>query len=203
MNDAADARASDDDKRGRIDPGNLAMQLALALFVVFVIIVTLALFYREAVLVWSRRFVEVLGGPGIFLALLLADAFPIPLPHPAFLTFGLLGGLGFWTTAAWSSVGSICGAVIGFFVGRWIATTRLYAIIIDRLGAQGHDIVSRYGMLGLGLSTITPIPFGPCCWAVGALGKRFWVFLLVIQMRWLEMIGHLWLIEAGFLGGSR
>jgi membrane protein YqaA with SNARE-associated domain len=167
-----------------------------------VAVVTLGVFYREETLLWSLRFVETLGGPGILLGLLIPDAVPIPLPHDAFLTFGLLGGLGFWTTVAWGGVGSIGGGIVGFFIGRWLATTRPYRFLMEGIGARSHDIVERYGIIGLGLSAVTPLPFGACCWAVGALGMRFPVFLLVVQVRWLRVVGHLWLIEAGFLGTS-
>lgn len=192
-----------DDDRGRIYPGTLTLQLVLLLFALLAGSVTLGIFFRDETLAWSQRFVETVGGPGIALGLLVPDAFPIPLPHDAFLTFGLLGGLGFWTTVAWGGVGSIGGAVIGFYVGRWLATTRLYAVLMERIGARAHEICERYGMLGLGLSAVTPIPFGACCWAVGALGMRFRVFFLVAQIRWLRVAGYLWLIEAGFLGTFR
>jgi membrane protein YqaA with SNARE-associated domain len=202
LHEEADSPAIDD-SRGRIDPATLALQLGLLLFVLFAGIVVLGAYFREDALFWSRRFVETLGGPGILIGLLVPDALPIPLPHDAFLTFGLIGGLGFWTTVAWGGVGSIGGGVVSFYLGRWLATTRLYAALVERLDLRAHHIVERYGMIGLGLSTVTPIPYGACCLAVGALGMSFRTFFLVIQFRWLRVAGYLWIIEAGFLGVSR
>jgi membrane protein YqaA with SNARE-associated domain len=189
-----------DAERGRIDPAGLVLRLVLVLCVLAAFVVVLGAFFPAETLDWSRRFVGTWGGPGILIGLLLPDAFPIPLPHDAFLTFGLIGGLGFWTTVAWGGTGSIAGGILGFFVGRWLATTWLYASLKQRLSERPHEIVERYGMIGVGLSAITPIPFGACCWAVGALGMRFSLFLLVVQLRWLRIAGHLWLIEAGLLG---
>ncbi len=199
MQDQAGTSASRDE-RGRIYPGRLALQLALMLVALVAGVVALGAFYRDETLFWSHRFVEAFGGPGILVGLLLPDVIPLPLPHDAFLTFGLLGGLGFWTTVAWGGAGSIGGGVMSFFIGRWFATTWLHELIMETVGARPYEIVRRYGMLGVALSTFTPVPFGGCCGAVGALGMRFAPFLLVAQLRWIRVAGYLWLIQAGFLG---
>jgi len=189
-----------DNPRGRIQAGKLIAQLGLLLSLLFLGILLLGAHFRTETVEWSRQFIEAVGGPGIFIAVLLPDAFPIPLPQDAFLTFGLIGGLGLGRTMAWGGAGSITGACIGFWVGRWLATTRLYEIFTERVGSNGHEVVERYGMVGLGLSAITPIPFGACCWAVGALGMPFRSFLIAVQARWLHIGVHLWLIEVGFQG---
>jgi membrane protein YqaA with SNARE-associated domain len=188
---------------GYVRPTRIAAQLAVSLALLGGAGLALGTWLRPQVLAWSEAFVAWAGGPGVALGIALPDAFPIPIPQDAVLLFGMVGGLGFPATVVWGTLGSLIGAVTGFHMGRWLARTGVYDALVARLGARAHAVVARYGAAGLTLSTVVPVlPFGACCWAVGAMGMRLPLFLLVIQLRWLRVGGYLWLVSSGFLAGA-
>lgn len=154
-------------------------------------------FFKDELLAVSRAFVDTFGGPGVALGFFLPDAFPLPLPHEAFSTFALLGGIPFGEIGLYASLGSTLGGAVGFWGGRWLGATAWFDRLIERHRDEAYAIVRRHGVLGIALGAVTPLPYGICCWAAGALQMRWWPFAACYPLRWFRCVFYLWLIDVG------
>lgn len=159
----------------------------------------LALLFKDPLIDASGRFVETFGLVGLFFGFLLPDAFPLPLPHEAFSTFSLIGGVPFWTIVVVASSGSLIGGVIGFFIGRKLGHTGWFQRIMAGHGAEAHALVERYGGVALAIGALTPLPFFITCWAAGALDMTFQRYFRWSLLRIPRVIFYTWLIQIGSL----
>lgn len=80
---------------------------------------------------WSVGLMDVVGAPGAALAIALENLFP-PLPSEVILPMaGLAASRGSFTLVeaiAWTTVGSIVGALLLYGLGAWLGLSRLRAI---------------------------------------------------------------------------
>lgn len=85
----------------------------------------------QAIIDWIVNLMEVLGGPGVGLAILLENVFP-PIPSEVVLPLGgftaAQGSLTFASVLIWSIIGSVVGAYVLYGVGAWLGAERLRKI---------------------------------------------------------------------------
>lgn len=85
----------------------------------------------QAIIDWIVNLMEVLGGPGVGIAILLENVFP-PIPSEVVLPLGgftaAQGSLTFASVLIWSIVGSVVGAYVLYGVGAWLGAERLRKI---------------------------------------------------------------------------
>jgi membrane protein YqaA with SNARE-associated domain len=144
----------------------------------------------------SQWFVMHLGGVGVALGHFLPDALAAPLPNDAFSFFGLAGGMSFWEVVAWSSLGTLVGGAVGFWIGRKLQHTRWFKALMRKRGRQVNALFRRYGVVALVIAALTPIPYWLGCWISGAGGMRFRLFLTLSTLRVPKVIFYLWLIQS-------
>ena len=184
-----------------MDPAlkRLLKQTVLALAAAMVILGALGIVLREPAQHYSQMWVQFAGGWAILAAFTVLDAVPIPVPHDAFSAVGLLGGMGFWEVCAWASVGSVLGAHIAYLIGRKLRDTAWFQRRMEHQGREAKRFVETYGVLGLALGALTPLPFSICCQAAGALQMPYHRFALTILLRPPRVALYLWMVEVGFL----
>lgn len=80
---------------------------------------------------WTVSLMDVIGAPGAGLAIALENLFP-PLPSEVVLPMAGLaasrGAFSLWEALAWTTLGSIVGALALYGLGRWLGVARLRAI---------------------------------------------------------------------------
>lgn len=85
----------------------------------------------QAIVDWIVNLMEVLGGPGVGLAILLENVFP-PIPSEVVLPLGgftaAQGSVTFASVLIWSIIGSVAGAYVLYGVGAWLGAERLRKI---------------------------------------------------------------------------
>lgn len=85
----------------------------------------------QSIIDWIVNLMEVLGAPGVGIAILLENLFP-PIPSEVVLPLAgftvAQGSLNFLAVFIWSVVGSVVGAYILYGVGAWLGLARLRAI---------------------------------------------------------------------------
>lgn len=167
---------------------------------VLTVVLIVAAVFHDALFAASRWFVETLGGPGIALGFFIPDALTVPLPNDAFSTFGLLGGMGFWSVVAWGTAGSLMGGTTGYLIGRVLLarSPRLQRVMARRGGSMATRI-QRGGKWLLAAAALTPIPYSIVCWAAGGVRMPFTTFLAISQLRLPRVAVWLWLIERGIV----
>jgi membrane protein YqaA with SNARE-associated domain len=157
-------------------------------------------YFREPLLRISRSFVDTLGGLGVTLGFFLPDAFTIPLPNDVVSVLGLAGGMSFFEVTCWASAGSLAGGTVGYWIGRYLRTTRFVQRVLSRGGGIAQQILSRYGVTAVAIAAITPLPYSIFCWAAGAGKLPFQTFLAVsAPLRVIRVAGYLYLIQLGLL----
>lgn len=161
----------------------------------------------QQIVAWVVGLMEVLGAPGVGLAILLENLFP-PIPSEVVLPLAGFavskGSLSFWSTFGWATAGSVLGAWILYGVGAAIGTQRLRAIA-ERMWLVDPDDVDkslrwfdRYGGVSVlmgrfipGIRSLISIPAGidrmnaPAFTLWTAVGSAGWNALLIALGMWL------------------
>lgn len=86
----------------------------------------------EAISEWATKIMEVLGGPGAGLLIALENLFP-PLPSEIILPLaGFSAGQGHLSiigAIAWTTLGSVTGALVLYWLGAVLGRNRMYALV--------------------------------------------------------------------------
>ncbi|WP_291313475.1 DedA family protein [Corynebacterium sp. UBA2622] len=150
----------------------------------------------QAVIDWVVHLMEVLGAPGVGIAILLENLFP-PIPSEFVLPLAgftvAQGSLNLVEVFLWSVAGSVAGAYALYFAGAWLGVDRLRRIAGRMWLVRVSDVDSalgffrRYGRVSVlfgrlipgirslisipaGLDRMNPLAFG--LWT--ALGSAAW-----------------------------
>ncbi len=139
---------------------------------------------------WITAVMEDFGYAGIFFLILLENIFP-PIPSEIVLTVG-----GFMTTAAGLSIpgviaastaGSVAGAVILYYIGRWLSVERLEGLV-EKYGKwlrlkkadlyKADAWFDRYGVWAVFFGRLVPVVRSLISVPAGMSGMNVKMFLL-------------------------
>ncbi|WP_030207620.1 DedA family protein [Streptomyces bikiniensis] len=156
---------------------------------------------------WANGLVETLGGPGAGLAVALENLFP-PLPSEVILPLtGFAAGQGVLTLFSavfWTTLGSVVGALVLYWIGMLLGRERLHALWARLPLVKTSDLeraekwFSRHGTKAVFLGRMVPVvrslvsaPAGvermplPRFVALTALGSLIWNAALILAGYWL------------------
>lgn len=145
----------------------------------------------------GKGFVRTLGGPGVSLGYILADALTVPLPAELVATFALMGGMSFVEVCAWGCAGSLVGGSVGWVIGAFLAARWPG---LDRRIKNDTRVVpflERNMVAVLAIAAVTPLPYSVSAWGVGALRMPYSTFIFVSLLRIPRVVGYLWLVKEG------
>ncbi|MEU0583322.1 DedA family protein [Streptomyces sp. NPDC006132] len=168
---------------------------------------------------WAADLVDTLGGPGAGLAIALENLFP-PLPSEVILPLtGFAAGQGVLTLASalfWTTLGSVAGAVVLYWIGMLFGRERMHAIWAKLPLVKASDLERterwfvRHGTKAVFLGRMVPIfrslisvPAGvermPLAVFVmlTTLGSLIWNSVLVMAGYWL---GDQWEVVETYVG---
>ena len=139
---------------------------------------------------WITAVMENYGYAGIFFLILMENIFP-PIPSEVVLTVG-----GFMTTTAGmtvfgviaaSTAGSVSGAIILYYLGRWLSVERLEGIVESHgkwLRIKKQDLIKadawfdRYGVWTVFFGRLVPVVRSLISIPAGMSGMKLKWFLL-------------------------
>ncbi|MEV6226656.1 DedA family protein [Saccharopolyspora shandongensis] len=168
---------------------------------------------------WITGLMDTIGGPGAGLAVALENLFP-PIPSEVILplagfaasrgTMSLLGAI------LWTTLGSLVGAVVLYYLGAWLGRDRTRAIAAKLPLVKVSDVdrteawFARHGTKAVFLGRMVPIfrsfislPAGvermrmPAFLALTALGSLIWNTALVLAG---YLLGQSWWIVESYVG---
>ncbi|CAL9573541.1 DedA family protein [Streptomyces sp. enrichment culture] len=168
---------------------------------------------------WAVGLVETLGGPGAGLAIALENLFP-PLPSEVVLPLtGFAAGQGVLSLASalfWTTLGSVVGAVVLYWLGRVFGRERLHAVWARLPLVKPSDLerteawFARHGTKAVFLGRMVPLfrslisaPAGvermplPVFLVLTTLGSLVWNSVLVLAGYWL---GDRWTTVGTYVG---
>ncbi|MFG2127247.1 DedA family protein [Streptomyces sp. NPDC048751] len=156
---------------------------------------------------WAADLVDTMGGPGAGLAIALENLFP-PLPSEVILPLtGFAAGQGVLTLASalfWTTLGSVAGAVVLYWIGMLFGRERMHAIWAKLPLVKASDLertedwFAKHGTKAVFLGRMVPIfrslisvPAGvqrmplPVFVMLTTLGSLIWNAVLVMAGYWL------------------
>ncbi|MFJ4686572.1 DedA family protein [Streptomyces sp. NPDC088789] len=168
---------------------------------------------------WAADLVDTLGGPGAGLAIALENLFP-PLPSEVILPLtGFAAAQGVLTLASalfWTTLGSVVGAVVLYWLGLLFGRARMHAIWARLPLVKASDLerterwFAQHGTKAVFLGRMVPIfrslisvPAGvermplPLFVLLTTLGSLIWNAVLVMAGYWL---GDRWEVVEGYVG---
>lgn len=158
---------------------------------------------------WVVSLMEIIGPPGAAVAVGLDNLFP-PIPSEVVLPMaGLAASRGSFTlfeAIAWTTFGSVFGAYILYFLGRWLGAERL-ARIADRLPlVSGEDVeksvawFERHGSVAVFFGRMVPLFRSLISIPAGVAKMHWWKFGLLTTAG--SLIWNSIFVLAGFLLGE-
>ena len=130
---------------------------------------------------WAHR---TLGLPGLSLVIFLADSLTAPIPPDLVLIVVAKSSMAerWWLIVPMLGAVSVAAGNAAWVVGRWLGDTRIPRALFARFRTNNQRLVARYGVWGVALGAMTPIPFSITCWAAGMFHMKhrtfFWATLL-------------------------
>ncbi|MGP3990523.1 DedA family protein [Streptomyces sp. 3N207] len=168
---------------------------------------------------WAADLVDTMGGPGAGLAIALENLFP-PLPSEVILPLtGFAAGQGVLSLAAalfWTTLGSVVGAVVLYWIGMFFGRDRMRALWARLPLVKESDLVrteewfAKHGTKAVFFGRMVPIfrslvsvPAGvermplPVLVVLTTLGSLIWNSVLVLAGYWL---GDQWELVEAYVG---
>ena len=119
----------------------------------------------QAIIDWLVNLMEVIGAPGVGLAILAENLFP-PIPSEVVLPLAgftvAQGSLNFVSVCVWSLIGSVAGAYLLYGLGAWLGAQRLRAIAEWMWLVKGSDVdqalawFDKYGKVSVFFGRLIP-----------------------------------------------
>ncbi|MFD9193812.1 DedA family protein [Streptomyces phaeochromogenes] len=168
---------------------------------------------------WAADLVDTMGGPGAGLAIALENLFP-PLPSEVILPLtGFAAGQGvisLFSALFWTTLGSVVGAAVLYWIGMLFGRERMYAIWARLPLVKSSDLertekwFTKHGTKAVFLGRMVPIfrslisvPAGlermpmPIFLLLTTLGSLIWNSVLVLSGYWL---GDQWDLVETYVG---
>ena len=161
----------------------------------------------DAIVNWVVSLMELMGAPGVGIAILLENLFP-PIPSEVVLPLAgftiTQGSLSFWPTYIWATIGAWVGALLLYWVGAAVGAARLRRIADWMWLVEGEDVdralswFDKYGPASVffgrlvpGVRSLISIPAGIdrmnvvkfSAWTL--LGSGIWNAILIGLGMWL------------------
>lgn len=139
---------------------------------------------------WITAVMEDYGYAGIFFLILIENIFP-PIPSEIVLTVGgymtTTAGLSITGVVAASTAGSVAGAVILYYIGRWLSVERLEGLV-EKYGKwlrlkkadlyKADAWFDRYGVWAVFFGRLVPVVRSLISIPAGMSGMNVKIFLL-------------------------
>ncbi|MGP3976437.1 DedA family protein [Streptomyces sp. 8N114] len=168
---------------------------------------------------WAADLVDTMGGPGAGLAIALENLFP-PLPSEVILPLtGFAAGQGVLSLPMalfWTTLGSVVGAVVLYWIGMFFGRDRMHALWARLPLVKESDLVrteewfAKHGTKAVFFGRMVPIfrslvsvPAGvermplPVLVVLTTLGSLIWNSVLVLAGYWL---GDQWELVEAYVG---
>ncbi|MDA3646715.1 DedA family protein [Saccharopolyspora indica] len=168
---------------------------------------------------WVTDLMEAIGGPGAGLAVALENLFP-PIPSEVILPLAgfaaAQGSMSLLGAILWTTLGSVVGAVVLYYLGAWLGRERTRAIAVRLPLVKVADVdrteawFARHGTKAVFLGRMVPIfrsfislpagvermPLLPFL-VLTALGSLIWNTALVLAG---YLLGRSWWLVESYIG---
>ena len=131
----------------------------------------------ETLTVFVETVIQQYGYLGMFI-LTAMEQFIFPVPVDVFFGFSIKQGLDYRHLMVIVLCATLLGATIGYFLGRWLGHPALEWLVGKTKVAKGEAYMKKWGIWGIILAGLTPIPFKVITWTAGIFEMPFKKFIL-------------------------
>ncbi len=117
---------------------------------------------------------------GLFLTVILLDAITQPI-SPDFAVFSAVyfGNLDIVTVIIIAGLGSTVAGIICYSIGKSLGIHFIKKYFHNKSIAKGEAIINKYGIVGVMIGAITPVPYDLLCYLSGIFKVNRQSFMLV------------------------
>lgn len=175
----------------------LLQKMGIGIVLLLLVAGALGLLLEEPITAMATAFVDRFGLAGIFAAVVMTDASPLPMTHEPILLIGVSADVPpmvLWGVAASASV---FAGLVGYAGGALVARSRVRAWIHAK--HPGFEaFMERHGVKGVAVAAVLPIPFALATWSAGMTRISLPGTMLAALLRIPKTGFYLWLIVAGW-----
>lgn len=131
----------------------------------------------ETLTTWATEFIQQFGYLGIFL-LTFTESFIQPIIPDPFIIGATSLGLDMDKTVLTVCIASVLGSFVGYFLGKTLGKPVFIKIFGEKVFAQGKKFFDKYGVWGVVIAGLTPIPFKVVTWLAGIFNLPFHKFVV-------------------------
>lgn len=131
----------------------------------------------ETLTAWATEFIHQFGYIGIFL-LTFTESFIQPIIPDPFILGATSFGLDLDLTVLTVSIASVLGAIVGYLLGKFLGKPVFLKIFGKKMFEQGENFFAKYGLWGVVIAGLTPIPFKVATWLAGIFNLPFSHFVV-------------------------
>ena len=137
---------------------------------------------------------------GLFLGVYLLDSLILPATPDLFLGFlAVAKDVNHVLGVTLICIASVLGGFSGYFIGSHIKDWPFLEKFVYRYEDRGKELFRKYGIWGVVIGAMTPIPFSTVCWLAGMFEMNFKKFALACLFRiprmiiWYVLIAYSWI----------
>ena len=128
-----------------------------------------------------REVIQNYGYWGIF-SLTTLEQFIFPVPADVFITMGTSVGLHYKKIMVIVLIAALIGSYIGYFLGKYLGHPVVSWLFGKTRLDKGEQFIKKYGVWGIILAGLTPIPFKICTWTAGIFEMPLGKFTLGVVL---------------------
>jgi undecaprenyl-diphosphatase len=131
----------------------------------------------EAFITFSKGIIHAHGYIGIF-SLTTLEQFIFPVPADIFIAMGTSNGLIFSRILFMVLLGALIGSSIGYVLGKYLGHPAATWIFGKKRMEKGEQFIKKWGIWGVIVAGLTPLPFKIVTWMSGIFEMPFRKFIL-------------------------
>lgn len=138
----------------------------------------------ESLMQIVREVIQNYGYVGIF-SLTALEQFIFPIPADVFVAIGTSMGLPFKNILMYVLFAALIGSYIGYFLGKYLGHPVMRWLFGKKRLEKGEQFIRKYGVWGVIIAGLTPIPFKIVTWTAGIFEMplgRFTIGILLGRM---------------------
>ncbi len=142
----------------------------------------------ESLTKFTEEFISSNGLLGIFFISIL-ESFIFPIPTAIIITTGTALGLDVFLVVVVATVGSVLGAVVGYFLGMKGGRPVLIWLFDEKKIKKVDVLFEKYGVYAVGIAALTPLPFKLFTVSAGVAKMNIMPFVLIcIPARFIQFL---------------
>ena len=126
---------------------------------------------------WSIHIMEQMGMLGLFIFSFTESLFhPIPV-DPILIAMTAMEKWSIYDLFFWAVLGSVLGGMFAHFLGAHFGKNIFIKFFGKKRFIQGKQFMEKWGIWGILITAVTPIPFKVAAWMAGILHMSRWKFI--------------------------